>query len=237
MKTNFLLMVALSVSISTVSFAQVSTTPETPRNYKPKAKDLAPMPGELTEEKIFPGLGKYEYTDNEGSVSQVTITRDPENKGTVWVNGMPQGKFKADLRLSPATYKIPVQKTLQNDVDSVVTTEVEDAAATTAKSDTRYSGKSLKEGTLVFDSTSSKLYVNVGGKFDEENPTAIFPEMMASDSAYATTTVEPEETSENGAAVKRSDKKDKKKKDLAKGTNYVLTKVVEMAAAPVNTEQ
>ncbi|MCH5597263.1 hypothetical protein [Niabella ginsengisoli] len=228
MKRNFLLMVALSMSVATVSFAQVSTTPETPTNYKPKAKDLAPMPGELTDEMIFPVLGKYEYTDTEGSVAQVTITRDAENKGMVWVNGMPQGKFKADLRISPSTYKIPVQKTLQNDVDSgVVVAETEEttvASSTTAKSDSRYSGKSLKEGTLVFDSTSNKLYINVGSKFDEENPVAIFPEMAVSDSAAYVTTETVEESSEV-ATVKKLIKKIKRKRIWRKEQIMFLRKL------------
>ncbi len=234
MKKNFLLAAVLSLTIAATSFAQTSATPEVPRNYKPQPKELAPMPGELTDEMIFPVLGKYDYVDKDGSVASVTITRDAENKGVVWVNGMPQGKFKADLKQSPGTYKIPVQKTLQNDVDGVVTADAT-AVDATEKPAPRYSGKSLKEGTLIFDSASHKLYVNVGAKFDEENPAAIFPEMTADDSAaMAVSAEEVDATQEN---AKKAEKKDKKKTSLAKGTNYVLTKVVEVAAAPANTQQ
>ncbi|MCH5720692.1 hypothetical protein [Niabella hibiscisoli] len=185
MKKNFLLMVVLSLSIATTSFAQSSATPEVPKNYKPQPKELAPMPGELTDEMIFPVLGKYDYVNQEGEVASVTVSRDAENKGVVWINGMPQGKFKADLKQSPCTYKIPVQKTLQNDVDVVATEDTQSGAEKVAP---RYSGKSLKEGTLIFDSASQKLYVNVGAKFDEENPAAIFPEMTAADESLATAT-------------------------------------------------
>lgn len=236
MKKNFLLMMVLSLTIATTSFAQVSATPEVPKNYKPQAKELAPMPGELTDAMIFPVLGKYDYTNKEGEVASVTVTRDAENKGVVWINGMPQGKFKADLKQSPAIYKIPVQKTLQNDVEAVESTETAVAADATEKSEPRYSGKSLKEGTLVFDTTTHKLYVNVGAKFDEENPTAIFPEMTAVDDSTAVVAAAEEVEAAEGTA-KKNEKKDKKKVSLAKGTNYVLTKVVEVAAAPVNAQQ
>lgn len=236
MKKNFLLMMVLSLTIATTSFAQVSATPEVPKNYKPQAKELAPMPGELTDAMIFPVLGKYDYINKEGDVASVTVTRDAENKGVVWINGMPQGKFKADLKQSPAIYKIPVQKTLQNDVEAVESTETAIAADATEKSEPRYSGKSLKEGTLVFDTTTHKLYVNVGAKFDEENPTAIFPEMTAVDDSTAVIAAAEEVEAADGTA-KKNEKKDKKKVSLAKGTNYVLTKVVEVAAAPVNSQQ
>lgn len=233
MKKNFLLAAVLSLTIAASSFAQVSTTPEVPRNYKPQPKELAPMPGELTDEMIFPVLGKYDYVNKEGEVASVTITRDAENKGVVWVNGMPQGKFKADLKQSPSTYKIPEQKTLQNDVAMSEPTEAADAVAT-EKPQPRYSGKSLKEGTLIFDSTTQKLYVNVGAKFDEENPAAIFPEMVVEDS---TVVADAEATVATEGTAKKTEKKDKKKGSLAKGTNYILTKVVEVAAAPAPTQQ
>jgi hypothetical protein len=233
MKKNFLLAAVLSLTIAATSFAQVSTTPEVPRNYKPQPKELAPMPGELTDEMIFPVLGKYDYVNKEGEVASVTVTRDAENKGVVWINGMPQGKFKADLKQSPSTYKIPEQKTLQNDLATGEPAETTDAA-TTEKAQPRFSGKSLKEGTLIFDSTTQKLYVNVGAKFDEENPAAIFPEMVVEDS---TVVADADATAATEGTAKKTEKKDKKKGSLAKGTNYILTKVVEVAAAPAPAQQ
>ena len=222
MKRKFLFALGLSLTITATSFAQVSGSPEVPKNYKPEPKELLPMPGELTDEMIFPVLGKYEYA-TEDSVIEVTITRDGENKGTVWVNGMPQGRFKADLRNSPATYKIAAQKTLINEI-------IEDSAAVqvadeTEQSDARYSGNSIKEGTLLFDSTSNKLYVNLGHKFNEEEPAAVFPELQVTgEENEATVAEEPATATKN---------KDKKEAELA-GTNYVLTKITELAAASID---
>lgn len=236
MKRNYLLMMAFSISVATASVAQVSTTPEVPRNYKPQAKELLPMPGELTDEMIFPVLGRYEYADNEGEISQVTVTRDGENKGVIWINGMPQGKFKADLKASPATYKIPVQKTLLNEAGEASSEEqaVAEDAAETAHSKARYSGKSLKEGTVIFDSVSNKLYVNIGARFNEEDPATVFPEIAETDDMEViATSNDNSDSSEVYATAKNADKKDKKNKITEeKGTNYILTKVVDLAAAP-----
>ncbi|GAB3432568.1 hypothetical protein [Niabella aquatica] len=228
MKKNYLLMMALSVSITTVSLAQVSTAPEVPKNYKPQAKELLPMPGELTDEMIFPVLGRYEYTDKEGEVSPVTVTRDSENKGVIWINGMPQGRFKADLKASPATYKIPVQKTLLNDAGEEPAMQEDHTA--TAHTGARYSGKSLKEGTIIFDSASNKLYVNLGGRFNEDDPAVVFPEIEETDSSEV---VSADAAYDSSAAIaKNQDKKNTKKQVGEKGTNYILTKIVDLAAAP-----
>jgi len=182
MKKNFLLLLALSATIFTTSVAQVSTTPETPRNYKPKPKELLAMPGALTDEMTFPVLGQYEYADQDGNTSNITIYRDEENKGIVWVNGLKLGKFRADLKASPATYKIPVQKTLQNDVtDSIEEESITSSATTPVKPAPRFTGKSIKEGTMILDTTAQKLYINLGAKFDEKDPTAIFPELTVTE--------------------------------------------------------
>jgi hypothetical protein len=96
---------------------------------------------------IFPALGKYESATNP-EAALLTITQDAENKGIVWIEGLPQGKVKATLRKSPATYKIPVQKT-------------ED-------------GKDVAEGTLIFDKETGTLRICIGKPFDTENPEAAF---------------------------------------------------------------
>ncbi|GAB3009044.1 hypothetical protein GCM10027051_07220 [Niabella terrae] len=220
MKKNFLLTVVLAATVYGTTFAQVSTTPEVPKNYKPAPKELLPMPGELTDEMIFPVLGKYAYTNEEGASSEVLVYRDDANKGTVWVNGMPQGKFKADLRVSPATYKIPAQKTLQNDLpeyEAAADSVTAATAETTDKAASRFSGKSLDEGTLLLDTVSRKLYIHVGTKYNEENPTEVFPEIAAADSL----TVTPEVADETAVKSKKAAKK------ANKGTTYVLDKVVE----------
>lgn len=113
-----------------------------------KYKDMmVPARTPMTTEQIFPVLGKYESTVNTDAPS-VTITMDAENKGIVWVEGLPQGKIKAMLRKSPAIYKIPVQKT-------------ED-------------GKDIAEGTLVFDKDAKTLNIVIGTPYNTVDPLAVF---------------------------------------------------------------
>ena len=109
---------------------------------------LLPMPQAMTLEKSFPVLGSYNLTTKEGTTVPVTITIDSASKGIVWVEGLPEGKFKAYLKRSPATYRIVAQK---NDA-----------------------GKSIPEGTLIFDQTTNTLNVALGKKFDDVDPAAIF---------------------------------------------------------------
>ena len=99
---------------------------------------LLPMPQAMTLEKSFPVLGSYNLTTKEGTTVPVTITIDSASKGIVWVEGLPEGKFKAYLKRSPATYRIVAQK---NDA-----------------------GKSIPEGTLIFDQTTNTLNVALGKK-------------------------------------------------------------------------
>src|SRR3982751_3241935 len=79
-------------------------------NWSSDQYKMQPMPDALSPDKVFPVVGRYDLTDKEGTQSQVTITLDETNKGYVWVDGLPQGRLKAILRKSPATYKIPAQK-------------------------------------------------------------------------------------------------------------------------------
>jgi hypothetical protein len=106
------------------------------------------MPEPLTLERTFPVLGKYTVTDKEGNTSEVTISMDETNKGVVWVEGLPQGRFKAMMRKIPATYKIPAQ-------------EVTD-------------GKKISEGVLIFDKDNNVLDVCIGCTYDMENPASAF---------------------------------------------------------------
>lgn len=97
----------------------------------------------LRPEHAFPILGSYTST---GSASgNVTITLDSANKGIVWVEGLPQGRFKALMKKAPATYKIPAQKT--------------------------ESGKDVQEGTLFFNPSSKELTILLGRPFDDANLT------------------------------------------------------------------
>jgi len=107
---------------------------------------LQPMPGALTLEKAFPVLGTYHLTTD--STSTLTVSMDSASKGMVWVEGLPQGKFKAFLKQSPATYRITAQKT--------------------------ESGTSVPEGTLMFDTTTNTLNIALGKAYNEANPGEIF---------------------------------------------------------------
>jgi len=109
-------------------------------------KYIAPRPA-LTSADIFPVVGKYESAAN-ADASAVTISLDGQNKGIVWIGGLPQGKVKAMLRKSPAVYKIPAQKT-------------ED-------------GKEVAEGTLIFDKETNTLSICIGKLYDAANPALVF---------------------------------------------------------------
>jgi hypothetical protein len=141
--TIFLFVCAL---IFSVSVNAQSTVDSIAAKYK-----LLPMPEAFTVEKAFPVLGSYQLAVKEGSTepaTEVKISLDSASKGIVWVEGLPQGKFKAFLRQSPATYRIISQKT--------------------------ESGKQISEGTMIFDPATNVLQIALGKAFDEANPTAVF---------------------------------------------------------------
>ena len=94
---------------------------------------------------FLPVIGSYATID---AATNVTVTVDEKNLGIVWISGLPQGSFKALLKKSPATYKIPAQKTAE--------------------------GKPIAEGTLVYDKEAKQLWISLGTAYNEENPTAPF---------------------------------------------------------------
>jgi hypothetical protein len=98
----------------------------------------------LTTAHIFPILGTYK--GNGTSTTDVTITLDETNKGMVWVDGLPQGRFKALMKKAPSTYKIPAQKS--------------------------ESGQAVAEGTLYLDPETNALTIISGQSFNDANPTA-----------------------------------------------------------------
>jgi len=121
-------------------------------NEKYKDKYVGAKPATTTND-IFPVLGQYESSTNADAAS-VSISLDPENKGIVWIEGLPQGKVKAMLRQSPATYKIPAQKT-------------ED-------------GKDVAEGTAIYDKDTKTLSMVIGKEYNVANPQSVFaPEPVA----------------------------------------------------------
>jgi hypothetical protein len=126
-----------------LSVSAQSTTDSIAAKYQ-----LLPMPQALTIEKTFPVLGSYQLTAADGTTSNVMITLDPENKGMVWIDGLPQGKIKAYLKQAPATYRIIAQKS--------------------------ETGKQIPEGTLIFDQDTRNLNIALGKPFDAANPGAIF---------------------------------------------------------------
>lgn len=101
---------------------------------------------ELSNADFYPVLG--EYTPAAEAASTVSVVLDAENRGVVWIDGLPQGKLKAYLRKSPAVYKIPAQKTAE--------------------------GKDIAEGTLVYDKENNVLNILIGKEFNAADPTAVF---------------------------------------------------------------
>lgn len=104
-------------------------------------------PAPPTREDIFPVIGKYESATNVDA-ALLSITLDEVNKGIAWIDGLPQGRVKAMLRKSPATYKIPAQKTAE--------------------------GNEVAEGTLIYDKLTNTLSICLGKEYNAENPAAAF---------------------------------------------------------------
>ncbi len=127
---------------------------------KYEGKPVTP-PTQLTSSDIFPVIGKYESSTN-ADAAAVTIRLDEQNKGVVWIGGLPQGNIKAMLRKSPAVYKIPAQKT-------------ED-------------GKEVAEGTLIFDKETNTLSICIGKPFNAEDPAVVFLPVVEEQPAVTTKT-------------------------------------------------
>jgi len=138
-----LLFVALATFILGASVSAQSTVDSIAAKYK-----MQPMPEPFSREKAFPAIGTYQLSGTENTESAVTITLDSVNKGTIWVEGLPEGRFKARLRKGPANYQILSQKTS--------------------------TGKQLTEGTLIFDVADNTLYVALGAPYVTDDPALIF---------------------------------------------------------------
>ncbi|MBB1283048.1 hypothetical protein HRH25_01595 [Flavisolibacter sp. BT320] len=100
----------------------------------------------LTPSHVFPALGSY--TASGTSTASITISLDETNKGIVWVDGLPQGRFKALMKKSPAVYKVPAQKS--------------------------ESGQSIAEGTLYLNPETNELTILLGRSFNDADPTSAF---------------------------------------------------------------
>ena len=136
-----------------VTTSTTSTTASKDRwnNYDKAKYAMLPMPAPMTTEQIFPVIGKYDVTNKEGEATQLTISLDESNKGIAWIDGLPQGRIKANLRQSPSTYKIPEQK-LGEEKDA----------------------KTVAEGVLIYDKDANTVNVCLGCKYNVENPGVAF---------------------------------------------------------------
>jgi hypothetical protein len=100
----------------------------------------------IRPEHYLPVLGSFQPSGS--STANLTITVDEQNIGIVWIDGLPQGRVKGLLKKSPATYKIPAQKTAE--------------------------GKSVPEGTLVFNPATKEISIYLGKAFNDADPSAVF---------------------------------------------------------------
>lgn len=174
MKSKFLLVV--TAFLFTISLNAQSTVDSIAAKYK-----LLPMPEPLTIEKAFPVIGTYQLVTNgtpvtnqnqtsvsnetsnvdantnDATTANVTVYLDSASKGIIWIEGLPEGKFKAYLKKSPSTYRIISQKT--------------------------ESGVQIPEGTLFFDPEANVLNVAIGKEFNDEDPTAVFASSVNTETA------------------------------------------------------
>ncbi|MES1197871.1 MAG: hypothetical protein ABUL41_01180 [Chitinophagaceae bacterium] len=188
MKTIFGIIGGIIVS-SIFSSVQAQQTWDAKKNptvdsiSTPFESKLLPPRAPITVFDIFPAIGSYESSVNTDAPS-VTIKLDEQNKGVVWVEGLPQGKIKAMLRKSPATYKIPEQKT-------------ED-------------GKIVPEGTLIFDKDMNTLSINIGKPYNAEDPALVFMKVENEDMAANDEVVVKTKTKIAGKKVAKTEVKQPK---------------------------
>ncbi|MBL7733033.1 MAG: hypothetical protein JNM88_17820 [Chitinophagaceae bacterium] len=154
MKQTIGIMGGIVLAFVAVSVNAQDTTRWNPRNnptvdsiVSPYQSKMITTKAPLTTTDIFPVIGRYESATNT-EATQVNVSLDEQNKGIVWVEGLPQGKVKAMLRKSPAIYKIPAQKTEE--------------------------GKDVPEGTLIFDKETNTLSICLGKSFVAEDPASVF---------------------------------------------------------------
>jgi len=209
---------------SLTTTAMPSSTAQVYANYKPKSAELLLMPGALTTEKVFPAIGKYQVTDKDGNNVDLTVTIDPENKGIVWIEGLPQGKIKAFLKKSPAVYKIPAQAPAADEAVVEETQAVEATAGKKAKTPVKAAAKTIPEGTLIYDRDNNTVNIVLGTKYNEEDPAAVFA------------TPEEKAAAEAEAAPKKTAKKPVKKAPVAKTWKYTGTKIMEPVAEATTDE-
>ena len=182
---------------------------------------LLPMPGQLTIEQTFPAIGTYQLNNstntttatadnNVSTAGNLTVALDSVNKGIIWIEGLPQGRIKAYLKQSPATYRILSQKTA--------------------------SGEQVPEGTLVYDSTTHIINIALGTPYNEADPAGIFASNPANADMTMNTTADANMQANDNNVTKEKTKvesntvKHKTKttngKTKSKVTYYTGTKVM-----------
>jgi hypothetical protein len=124
--------------------ATTTTTATAPINIPDHLKGVSS--DNIRPEHYLPVLGSFQPTGS--STANLTITVDEQNIGIVWIDGLPQGRVKGLLKKSPAIYKIPAQKTAE--------------------------GKSVPEGTLVFNPATKEISIYLGKAFNDADPSAVF---------------------------------------------------------------
>ncbi len=146
MKTTFSFLGIVMLLLSFTLNAQQPTKPNPTVDSILSKYSLQPMPQPMTTDQIFPVIGTYQSSTNEND--KITVMLDEQNKGFVWIDGLPQGRAKAILKKSPSTYKIVSQKTAD--------------------------GKQIPEGTLIYDKDANVIHVLLGLPYNDENPDAVF---------------------------------------------------------------
>ena len=166
MKKTFFLAGIVSLLFTLAANAQQPTqpAPEPKKTGNPTVDSieskytLAPMPNPMSTEQIFPVIGQYQSSTN--ADQKVTITLDDQNKGFVWIDGLPQGRVKGVMKKAPATYKIPAQKTAE--------------------------GTEVSEGTLIFDKDANTLNIVLGRPFNDADPASVLATSTATTDESAT---------------------------------------------------
>lgn len=195
-----------TTTTSTDSTATMPVSKDKYNNWSADTYKMQPMPEGLTTEKIFPVLGSYQLTDKAGNAANVSITLDPENKGIVWISGLPEGTVKATLRRSPAVYKIPAQKVGED---------------TTAKD-----AKKIAGGVLIYDKDANVMNVCIGCTYNAENPAIAFEAPAAEE----TTEADAPKKAKTSKSKKGTAKVAKVKPVLYTGTKVIESSTT--AAAP-----
>ena len=139
---------------------------------------------ELTNEKVFPILGNYLPEANSEVTGTLRVSIDADNKGIVWIEGLPQGKIKATLKMSPSTYKIPAQKTEMS--------------------------TDIAEGTLVYDKALNKLSICLNRPYDEKDPASAFSTPVTTDEQTTAVVAEPKKIKTKGSKTKMKAKEEVK---------------------------